>query len=235
MPQLYDPLHQVMPFDAVSPMIGLLVFVPCKSLASAFPAPRGMPAAQDRASVAHADCAVCTPAQGDVCGSARALLRVSVKHAAAEPVPDTGTQMPFASAFPAQVSRAVPAPSAGAFGGHARCLSHGRARWASDSRRPHLRLPAVGPAQAFFLATMRNTQKLRENALFLSRVREDASQAPERGFGRAGSATGVRDGPGEARQAPYHLRLRFEAPYHLLPLSGEEDPPSHKHYPTFVP
>ena len=171
--------------------------------------------------MAHADCAVCTPAQGDVCGSARALLRVSVKHAAAEPVPDTGTQMPFASAFPAQVSRAVPAPSAGAFGGHARCLSHGRARWASDSRRPHLRLPAVGPAQAFFLATMRNTQKLRENALFLSRVREDASQAPERGFGRAGSATGVRDGPGEARQAPYHL----------LPLSGEEDPPSDKHYP----
>ena len=175
--------------------------------------------------MAHADCAVCTPAQGDVCGSARALLRVSVKHAAAEPVPDTGTQMPFASAFPAQVSRAVPAPSAGAFGGHARCLSHGRARWASDSRRPHLRLPAVGPAQAFFLATMRNTQKLRENALFLSRVREDASQAPERGFGRAGSATGVRDGPGEARQAPYHL----------LPLSGEEDPPSHKHYPLRWP
>ena len=180
-----------------------------------------MPAAQDRASVAHADCAVCTPAQGGVCGSARALLRVSVKHAAAEPVPDTGTQMPFASAFPAQVSRAVPAPSAGAFGGHARCLSHGRARWASDSRRPHLRLPAVGPAQAFFPATMRNTQKLRENALFLSRVREDACQAPERGFGRTGSTTGVRDGPGEARQARYHL----------LPLSGEEDPPSHKHYP----
>ena len=81
----------------------------------------------------------------------------------------------------------------------------------------------MGPAQAFFLATMRNTQKLRENALFLSRVREDACQAPERGFGRAGSATGVRDGPGEARQAPYHL----------LPLSGEEDPPSHKHYPSF--
>ena len=72
---------------------------------------------------------------------------------------------------------------------------------------------------------MRNTQKLRENALFLSRVREDASQAPERGFGRAGSATGVRDGPGEARQAPYHL----------LPLSGEEDPPSHKHYPKHYP
>ena len=70
-------------------------------------------------------------------------------------------------------------------------------------------------------ATMRNTQKLRENALFLSRVREDACQAPERGFGRTGSTTGVRDGPGEARQARYHL----------LPLSGEEDPPSDKHYP----
>ena len=80
----------------------------------------------------------------------------------------------------------------------------------------------MGPAQAFFLATMRNTQKLRENALFLSRVREDASQAPERGFGRAGSATGVRDGPGEARQAPYHL----------LPLSGEADPPPDKVVPS---
>ena len=76
----------------------------------------------------------------------------------------------------------------------------------------------MGPAQAFFLATMRNTQKLRENALFLSRVREDACQAPERGFGRTGSTTGVRDGPGEARQARYHL----------LPLSGEADPPPDK-------
>ena len=65
---------------------------------------------------------------------------------------------------------------------------------------------------------MRNTQKLRENALFLSLVREDACQAPERGFGRTGSTTGVRDGPGEARQARYHL----------LPLSGEADPPPTK-------
>ena len=130
--------------------------------------------------------------------------------------------MPFASAFPGQVLRAAPAPSASAFGGHSRWLSHGGARRASDSRRPHLRLPAVGPAQAICPATMRNTQKLRENALFLSQVREDACQAPERGFGCAGSATGVRDGHGGSTPTCYHF----------LPLAGEEDPPSHKHYPV---
>ena len=69
---------------------------------------------------------------------------------------------------------------------------------------------------------MRNTQKLRENALFLSRVREDACQAPERGFGRTGSTTGVRDVPEEARQARYHL----------LPLCGEANPPPDKVVPA---
>ena len=71
---------------------------------------------------------------------------------------------------------------------------------------------------------MRNTQKLRENALFLSLVREDACQAPERGFGRTGRATGARDGHGG--RAPTY--------YHLLPLGGALDPPSHKHYPVFL-